>query len=69
MQPAYKLQNPPEFLDRAAELTISGCNFVSYYNDDLFVASLHGAGIPLENAREYAFDLCQDINIPGKGDF
>ena len=72
-EPEFNLRinskNPPEFLDRAAELTISGCNFVSYYNDDLFVASLHGAGIPLENAREYAFDLCQDINIPGKGDF
>lgn len=61
--------NPPEFLDRAAELTISGCNFVSYYNDDLFIASLNKAGIPIEAAREYGFDLCQDINIPGKGDF
>ena len=62
-------ENPPAFLDRAAELTVSGCNFVSYYNDDRFVESLHSAGIPLENAREYGFDLCQDINIPGKGDF
>ncbi len=62
-------KNPPEFLDRAAELTISGCNHVSYYNDDLFVESLCRAGIPAECARDYGFDLCQDINIPGKGDF
>ena len=62
-------QNPPEFLDKAAQLTISGCNFVSYYNDDLFVESLNKAGIPIEYARSYAFDLCQDINIPGMGDF
>jgi len=62
-------KNPPEFLDRAAELTISGCNSVAYFNDDLFVESLHKAGIPIESAREYGFDLCQDINIPGKGDF
>ena len=62
-------ENPPEFLDRAAALTVSGCNFVSYYNDDLFVESLRRAGIPVEIARDYAFDLCQDINIPGKGDF
>ena len=62
-------KNPPEFLDKATELTISGCNFVSYYNDDLFVESLHRAGLSIENAREYGFDLCQDMNIPGKGDF
>ncbi|MBQ8837525.1 MAG: hypothetical protein IJ002_08505 [Clostridia bacterium] len=72
-EPEFNLRisrnNPPEFLDKAAELTISGCNQVSYYNDDLFVESLHRAGIPIENAREYGFDLCQDINIPGKGDF
>ena len=72
-EPEFNLRlnskNPPEFLDKAAELTVSGCNHVSYYNDDLFVESLHRAGIPIENAREYGFDLCQDINIPGKGDF
>ncbi|MBQ1217915.1 MAG: hypothetical protein IIX85_08155 [Clostridia bacterium] len=72
-EPEFNLRisskNPPEFLDKAAELTVSGCNFVSYYNDDLFVKSLHGAGIPLEYARDYGFDLCQDVNIPGKGDF
>lgn len=62
-------KNPPEFVDRAAQLTVSGCNFVSYYNDDLFVESLHLAGVPIEYARDYGFDLCQDINIPGKGDF
>ncbi len=62
-------QNPPAFLDRAAELTISGCNFISYYNDNGFVESLQGAGIPPELARCYGFDLCQDINIPGIGDF
>ena len=72
-EPEFNLRisskNPPSFLDKAAELTVSGCNFVSYYNDDLFVKSLVLAGIPLEDARCYGFDLCQDINIPGKGDF
>ncbi|MBQ8759125.1 MAG: hypothetical protein IJZ20_05475, partial [Clostridia bacterium] len=62
-------KNPPEFLDMAAKLTINGCNFVSYYNDDLFVESMNKAGIPIEYARNYGFDLCQDINIPGYGDF
>ena len=62
------VKNPPAFLDRAAELTVSGCNFISYYNDELFVKSLNEAGIPLKDARNYGFDLCQDINIPGRDD-
>lgn len=60
--------NPPEFLDKAAALTVKGANFVSYYNDDLFVESLIGAGLAPEDARSYGFDLCQDMNIPGKSD-
>ena len=72
-EPEFNLRistkNPPEFLDKAAKLTVSGCNFVSYYNDDEFVKSLNKAGVPIEYARDYGFDLCQDINIPGKGDF
>lgn len=62
-------KNPPEFLDKAASLTVSGCNNISYYNDDLFIESMHKAQIPIEHARSYGFDLCQDINIPGMGDF
>ena len=31
------VQNPPAFLSRVAALTASGCNFVSYYNDDRLV--------------------------------
>ena len=62
-------KNPPEYLDKAAQLTVSGCNFISYYNDDLTVRALIRAGLSPEDARSYGFDLCQDINIPGKGDF
>lgn len=72
-EPEFNLRihssNPPEFLDKAAALTVSGCNFVSYYNDDNFVAALTAGGLAPEDARSYGFDLCQDINIPGKGDF
>lgn len=72
-EPEFNLRisskNPHAFLEKAACLTVTGCNFVSYYNDDLFVKSLTDAGIRPEYARSYAFDLCQDINIPGKGDF
>lgn len=72
-EPEFNLRinskNPPEFLDKAAKLTVTGCNFVSYYNDDEFVKSLNKAGLKIEYARDYGFDLCQDINIPGYGDF
>ena len=72
-EPEFNLRvcskDPPEYLDRAAQLTISGCNFVSYYNDDTIVPSLVGMGLKQEDARNYGFDLCQDLNIPGKSDF
>lgn len=62
-------KDPPEYLDKAAKLTVSGCNFVSYYNDDTIVPSLVGMGLKPEDARNYGFDLCQDLNIPGWSDF
>lgn len=72
-EPEFNLRvsskNPPEYLDMAAELTVSGCNFVSYYNDDTIVPALIEGGLKPEDARSYGFDLCQDINIPGKSDF
>ena len=72
-EPEFNLRvsslDPPEYLDRAAKLTVSGCNFVSYYNDDTIVPALIGMGLKPEDARCYGFDLCQDLNIPGKSDF
>ncbi len=62
-------KNPAWFLEKASELTVKGANFMSYYNDDGFVKSLQVAGLDASDARAYAFDLCQDMNIPGKGDF
>lgn len=71
-EPEFNLRvssrNPETYLDRAAKLTVTGCNFVSYYNDDAIVAALIGAGLKPEDARSYGFDLCQDLNIPGKSD-
>ena len=61
--------NPPDYLERCAELSISGVNCIAYYHDDQWIESMAAVGIPLEVARDYAFDLCQDINIPGRGDF
>ena len=72
-EPEFNLRisscNPSDFLDKAAQLTVSGCNFISYYNDDTIVPALIDGGLKPEDARCYGFDLCQDINIPGKSDF
>ena len=72
-EPEFNLRvtanDPPEYLDKAAQLTVSGCNFVSYYNDETIVPALIGMGLRPEDARSYGFDLCQDLNIPGKSDF
>ena len=69
-EPEYNLRlnsvNPKEFLEKASSLTARGYNFVSYYNDDRFVESLTKAGIPVEDSRNYGFDLCQDVNFAGK---
>ncbi len=62
-------RNPSEMLKRACELTVKGLNIIAYYNDDLFIDSMIRVGIEPKDARLYAFDLCQDINIPGRGDF
>lgn len=72
-EPEFNLRlsskNPPDFLEKAAKMSVSGCNFLAYYNDDIFVQNLISCGIAKEHARNYGFDLCQDITIPGVADF
>jgi len=60
--------DPPEYLDLAAQLTATGCNFISYYNDEAIIDALVHGGMAPEDARCYGFDLCQDLTFPGKGD-
>ena len=60
--------SPELFLKRACELSGAGMNQIAYYNDDAVIDALAGAGIPVEDARDYALDACQDILIDGKSD-
>lgn len=41
----------------------------NFFNDDANIPSLIKAGIPLSDARLYSCDGCQELIIPGKGDF
>jgi pyruvate-formate lyase len=43
--------------------------FPNFLNDDANIPSLIRAGIPLSDARLYSCDGCQELIIPGKGDF
>lgn len=61
-------KNPFWFLHGVAELSVSGLNSMAYYNDSVVIDNLHKAGLKIEDARDYAFGLCQDILIQGRGD-
>ena len=61
--------SPSELMNRVSELALQGLGQLSFYNDDAVVPSLAGAGFPLEDARNYVLDACQDIIIEDNSDF
>lgn len=61
-------RNPAWLHEMAAKLSVSGLNCINFYNDDLYVETLRRADLPIEDARDYGFGLCQDVLIPGRGD-
>jgi formate C-acetyltransferase len=62
--------SPPVLWARCGELVKAGMGgFPSFYNDEAHIAGLMRTGIPLEDARLYCSDGCQEVIIPGKGDF
>ena len=67
---AFKInrKNPPLFLEEACARSESGLNTIGYYNDDLFIESLKGRGVPEPLANTYAFGLCQDVTVAGYDD-
>ena len=62
-------KNPPDFLHELSKLSISGLNCIAYYNDDVWIKSMKNKGLPEMYANDYAFDLCQDMLVPGKVNF
>ena len=61
--------SPKELVKRSCDLARQGLGQLSFYNDDAIIPSLAGAGFPLEDARNYVLDACQDIIIEDKSDF
>lgn len=57
--------SPERLVKRACDLNVSGLGQIAFYNDDTFIPALVRGGIPIESARDYALDACQDILIDG----
>lgn len=62
---------PEEFLDEVFGFYFKNPKLTMprVYNDNVVISSLVKIGIPIEDARCYGIDVCQDIMIPGKSDF
>jgi formate C-acetyltransferase len=62
--------SPQELWERCVEMVKLGMGgFPAFYNDEAIINGLLKMGIPIEDARLYSCDGCQEIIIPGKGDF
>jgi formate C-acetyltransferase len=57
---------PEEFLRRVCELIAKGRYQPGIYNDEAIIPALVGAGISLEDARDYTNDGCSEILVQGK---
>ncbi len=63
------LSTPDDVLVESCRLNIMGLNSAALYNDETFTKALHAAGFPLEDARNWGLDLCQDLQIEGASEF
>ncbi|MHC4562498.1 MAG: pyruvate formate lyase family protein [Planctomycetota bacterium] len=70
-QPAVRLHkgSPPELVRRVGQLWRNGIAQISVFNDDVFAEAMTKLGFPAVDARDYAIDACQDVNIAGKSVF
>jgi formate C-acetyltransferase len=66
----FHQHSPPRLWQTCCEIVKEGIGgFPNFFNDDANIPSLVKAGIPLSDARLYSADGCQELIIPGKGDF
>jgi len=58
--------SPEEFLRQACEIIKTSKSQPGIYNDEMIIAALQRAGIPIEDARDYTNDGCSEILVQGK---
>ena len=62
--------SPARLLRKCVEMVKDGLGgFPAFYNDETIIEGLTRMGVPPEHARLYSCDGCQEIILPGKGDF
>ncbi|MDP6115379.1 MAG: pyruvate formate lyase family protein [Planctomycetota bacterium] len=59
-------ETPHELLVRSCELIRQGLSMPALYNDDVAVEALSRMQIPIEDARDYCNDGCEELIIGGK---
>lgn len=57
---------PPRFLEACCRVIATGVGFPALFNDEVLVPALTDLGIPLEEARDYAFVGCIETFLPGR---
>ena len=56
----------PEFLERVCEAVVRAETNLYFYNDSITIPALMRAGIPREDALNYAIIGCVELAVPGK---
>jgi len=59
---------PAQLWRRTCEIAAQGLGQLSIYNDDTAIPALASGGFPIEDARDWALDACQDVLIEGCSD-
>jgi pyruvate formate-lyase/glycerol dehydratase family glycyl radical enzyme len=57
---------PEKLWSKAFEVIRTGIGMPALYNDEVVIRALQRFGIPLEDARDYAMNGCNQIDIQGK---
>ena len=57
---------PLSLWDKAIEVVCSGIGMPAFYNDEVVIPAMMRFGIPLQDARDYAMNGCNQIDIQGK---
>jgi pyruvate-formate lyase len=58
--------SPPHLLRACCRILAKGLNSLAVYNDDVAIPALLRLGIPLEEARDYCNDGCQELIVGGR---
>ncbi len=59
-------RTPAAFIDKVVELQLVGHGQGTIYNDELIIPSLVSYGVPIELARNFANDGCNEVTIDGQ---